>query len=519
MQSICSIKNLSLNFPEKSLFKGIHLDFPSGFTGLVGNNGSGKSTFLEALIGKLKPEQGSITWYTDYLKVDQVSSNSNKRIVDLFDPTGLYDCFSRIESGNQSEEDLIRVSDSWELPTIWQQHLYSAGINLTLDTPIGNLSGGERVRLALINAFSHKKHYLLLDEPSNHLDSDGRKWLQQKIRNHSAGILMVSHDRSLLQQADTIVELVSGKLRTYGGNYSHYKKEKEIQRQSVEKKIESTKKNIKSLNKLKQSSAEKTTTRKNQGKKLKGSQCKSLLDAKKDRAGQSLGKLTRNLDRQYHKLKLDLESCQKDYKSHKLPNMQLSKTGLTGGIRLYVEDLKLPYGIQSDPISLTMHSGDRWHICGANGSGKTTLLKIIAGRVKPRSGLCKTFGSCFYLDQSLSQLNGNLSALETLSRLHPDKDTNFWRTALATMNIRGDSALRSTNTLSGGERLKVALLAATRGTEAPDLLLLDEPDNHLDLESRIALETALVEYPGTFLLISHDSTFVENVGVNRRVYL
>ncbi|WP_192879359.1 ATP-binding cassette domain-containing protein [Microbulbifer sp. A4B17] len=519
MQNICSIKNLYFNIPDKPLFSGINIELPRGYTGLVGNNGCGKSTFLETLSGSLKPDQGSITWYSDYLKVDQARDIPQHRVVDIFDPKGLYDCFSRIESGSYCEEDLIRVADSWELPTLWQQNLYSAGINLTLDTPVENLSGGERVLLDLIHAFSHKNHYLLLDEPGNHLDSTGKEWLLQKIHNHRAGILMVSHDRELLQQANTILELNSEKLRTYGGNYSNYQEVKKIQGQSIERKIENTKKKVNSLNKLKQSSSNKTATRRNQGKKLQGSQCKSLLDAKKDRAGRSLGKLSRNLDRQYQNLKQELESAQKGHTIDQPVSMHLNRVGLTGGIRLHLDGLKLPYGSYSESLSFTMHSGDRWHIRGANGSGKSTLLKVIAGQLKPAGGLCRTFGSCFYLDQHLSQLNGKISALENLTLLHPDTKTNYWRTALATLNIRGDSAFRPTNTLSGGERLKVVLLAATRGAEAPDLLLLDEPDNHLDLESRIALETALIEYPGTFLLISHDSSFVEKVGVNNEICL
>ncbi|WP_444928806.1 ATP-binding cassette domain-containing protein [Microbulbifer sp. SSSA002] len=519
MQNICSIKNLYFNVSGKSLFTRLNLELPAGLVGLVGDNGCGKSTLLQLLTGQIKPERGNITWHRDHFAVDQAERLCGQRIVDIFDPMGLYDSFARIQSGIYCEEDLTRVADAWTLPTVWQQHLLSAGINLALDTPIADLSGGERKRLTLINAFSRKDHYLLLDEPSNHLDSSSRDWLHRKILDHRAGALIVSHDRDVLQRVDTILELKRGKIQAYGGNYAHYHTLKNRQNQSIEKEIDSTKKRINALNKLKQNAEEKSANRRNQGKKLQGSQCKVLLDAKKDRAGQSLGKLTRNLDRQHNKLKQTLRNAQKDYKEHKPLSIHLNKAGLTGGIRLHLEALRLPYGHQTGPISLTMYSGQRWQICGANGSGKSTLLKIIAGQLKPAGGLCRTSGSCFYLDQHLSQFDEKLSALENLSLLHPDKETKHWRTALATLKLRGDSALQPIKTLSGGERLKVALLAATRGTRAADLLLLDEPDNHLDLESRIALEAALIDYPGTFLLVSHDSTFVEQVGIDRKIYL
>ncbi|MFD1215967.1 ATP-binding cassette domain-containing protein [Microbulbifer celer] len=518
MTNICAVSRIFFTLDGNPILQNLSINLPAGISGLVAPNGRGKSVLMQLLAGRRRPDSGNVHWHAPYYHVDQLARLRVSRVVDALDDNGLFDRFQRIDQGVGSAVDLNAVADSWHLPITWQQQLECAGLYCAMETPTTQLSGGERTRLALAAAFMHRDHYLLLDEPSNHLDRQGRKWLQDKLLTHPGGALVASHDRELLGYVDNLIELGEDGLHLYGGNYSFYHRVRSAELASREQRIDNTRKEIRKAELQRVKSLQRAAQRERQGEKQRGSQSKLLLDARKERASQSLSKLKQRsaqrevrLQQQYREEKAQLER-------QRIQRLAITQHGLRGGLRLHLENLILPYG-QTEPISLTLHSGARWHITGVNGSGKSTLLKVIRGALQPAAGKCERHGSCVYLDQDFSFLNGAHSPLENLQRLHPDKDSTYWRTALASARLRGDLALKPVNTLSGGERLKVALLAITRGSHAPDLLLLDEPDNHLDLDSRQLLQNALREFPGTFMLVSHDPVFVESVGVNGELSL
>ncbi|TLM79355.1 ABC-F family ATP-binding cassette domain-containing protein [Microbulbifer harenosus] len=518
MTTICNIHNISLTLDGHSVLDNLSANLPAGLSGLVAPNGRGKSVLLKLLSGHWRPDDGGIEWRRTFYVVDQIERLRGHRLVDALCRGELFDCFRRIEAGCGSEPDLVAVADYWHLPALWQQQLDSAGLHGPLDAPVTELSGGQRTRLALAAAFMHRGHYLLLDEPSNHLDRHGRAWLHAQLRAHHGGALVASHDRELLECMDNLFELGESGLRHYGGNYSFYQQVRSAELAGLEQRLENTRKEIQLTERQQQKALQRAAQRQRQGENDRGSQSKLLLDAKKNRAGNSLGKLKQqHFHRQAH-LQQKLANDKSQLEQHRVQHLAVTSSGLRGGIRLHLENLRLPFGSQ-EPISLTLHSGARWHISGVNGSGKSTLLKVISGEIRPQSGECHVHGTYLYLDQDFTLLDIHCSALDNLLRLHPDKDATYWRTALGSMRLRGELALRPLNTLSGGERLKVALLAVTRGAQAPDLLLLDEPDNHLDLDSRQLLEGALREYPGSFLIVSHDPVFLAAVGMNGELSL
>lgn len=513
MPAICTITRVSLALDGNPILDNLSANLPPGIGGLVAPNGRGKSVLLQLLAGHRSPDSGGIEWHCPHYRLDQLARLRGPRVVDALDCAGLFDRFQRIEQGHGSEEDLVAAADHWHLPALWLQQLDTAGLACPLETPISALSGGQRTRLALTTAFMCRDHYLLLDEPSNHLDRQGRQWLRAQLQKHPGGALVASHDRELLECMENLFELGQSGLRQYGGNYSFYRRVRDAELAGAEQRVENARKEIQNAERQRQAALEKAQQRRRQGEGNRGSQSKLLLDAQKERAGQSLGKMKQQFAQQYQRLQRRLSEEHKALEQQRIQQLAITRSGLRSGPRLHLENLRLPYGRQA-PISLTLHSGARWHITGANGSGKSTLLKVISGALQPAAGECRVYGNCLYLDQDFSLLDGHSSALDNLRRLHPDQDATYWRTALGCMRLRGDLALRPLNTLSGGERLKVALLATTRGSRAPDLLLLDEPDNHLDLDSRRLLETALRDYPGSFLLVSHDPLFVEAAGVD-----
>lgn len=518
MTSICTISRISLSLDGKPILHNLSTSLPAGTSGLVAPNGCGKSVLLKLLARVWLPDSGSIDWQRPRYRLDQLARLRGPRVVDCLDSGALFDRFRRIEQGRGDEADLAAVADQWQLPSLWQQQLGRAGLDCPLDFPVSILSGGQRTRLALAAAFMRRDCYLLLDEPSNHLDRQGRAWLREQLQQHPPGALVASHDRKLLECADNLFELGEAGLRQYGGNYSFYRRVRDAEIAGAEQRVESARREIQHSERQQQKALQRAAQRRRHGKSQRGSQSKLLLDARKNRAGHSLGRLKQQFAQRGEQLQQKLGEEKGALARQRIQQLSVTRSGLRGGPRLHLENLRLPHGRQQ-PLSLTLHSGDRWQIAGANGSGKSTLMKIISGELQPAAGHCHRHGNCLYLDQEFSLLDGEASALDNLRRLHPGRDDSDWRTALGSFSLRGDLALRPLNTLSGGERLKVALLATTRGSRAPDLLLLDEPDNHLDLDSRRLLETALRDYPGSFLLVSHDPVFVEAVGVNGQLAL
>ena len=201
---VCQFSQLTQQFDTKTVFTGLSSTLTGGLTGLVGRNGQGKSVLLALLAQDLPPTSGNIRWLVPFYWVPQLQRLQGLRLADALGVGVLYDSFERIQSGEASAEDFTQVEDRWHLPSLWEQELHQAGLDLPLSTPVQQLSGGEQTRLALCRAFLQPDHYLLLDEPSNHLDTEGRQWLLAKLTQHPAGALVATHDRELLQQVDRL---------------------------------------------------------------------------------------------------------------------------------------------------------------------------------------------------------------------------------------------------------------------------------------------------------------------------
>lgn len=510
-QVFCQFSNITQQFEQRSLFTDLSGTLSSGLTCLVGKNGQGKSVLLRILAQQSVPTSGQVHWSVPYYYLDQLQRLQGQRLADALAVGDLYDCFQRIDSGTMQPDDLDRVADLWHLPAEWQQLLDSAGLKHPLSAPISHLSGGEQTRLALCRAFLKRQNYLLLDEPSNHLDTTGQDWLINKLNEHTSGALVVTHDRVLLEQAERIFELSEQGLTEYGGNYAVYQSVRTAQLNAAEQRLARLQKTKQQQRNAQSAVLEKSAQRKNQGEQQRrsGSQSKLLLDAKQNRAESGLGKLKQQHEQRNAQLQEELQAAQGDVEQLKVQVLYPNRPLKRGGLRIHLAELQLPYG-QQQPLSLTVHSGEHWHVAGDNGAGKSTLLKVLAGLETPDAGTCEIHGNCLYLDQNFSFLDPALSAVENLLSLHPERTESSLRTELAGLRLPGDKALIPVAQLSGGERLKVALIATLTEsqTQQPDILLLDEPDNHLDLDSRRLLEQTLAGYSGTLLVVSHDRAFV-----------
>ncbi|MFV5191594.1 ATP-binding cassette domain-containing protein [Acinetobacter sp. 'aerobic (ED)'] len=515
-QQACIVSNLSLEFAQHKIFDQLSFQLPlNHFCGLIGRNGQGKSLLMSLLQGQ-SPEfaySGQINWQCPHQHLAQLQRVQAHTIAQALDIEDLYQCFERIQQGTASFSDYDQVEQLWHLPTEWQHLLESAGLPTALDTSTQHLSEGQKTKLALCRLFLLKDHYLLLDEPSNHLDTQGRQWLIEQMAQHPTGGLMISHDRQLLSHVQGIFALNQLGLHYYGGNYALYQQQHQRQVEALSNAVQQEKRELKQLKEQQHQSQMKAQKRKKTGEKLRasGSQAPILLDAKKEQSEQSLSHLRKQQSKQLADAKDELQQKQTQLEHFKSQSFEFTQTTGKLGEILRCQQLQLVY-TKTKPIDLALSASEKLHLRGANGTGKSTLLKTLQGLIPPLAGEIYCKASVVYLDQNLSLLNENLSAVEYLYGLDSNLTEQQARTLLGNLQIRREKALSPLTTLSGGERLKVALLGLKQ--QAVELLLLDEPENHLDIESRELLAQAIRSFNGAVILVSHDESFVAECGIH-----
>ncbi|WP_373938559.1 ATP-binding cassette domain-containing protein [Vibrio kanaloae] len=501
------------------LFKNITFNLSTRLTGLVGRNGAGKSLLLSLLVGQKQPTTGSVSRQGSigfYSQLPSTLLDTNITIADFLGLTEKLEALSAIEQGSCEVKLFNIIGDDWNLEARTQQLLGTLKITRDLNTPCCSLSGGQLALLQLHQLFVSNNDILILDEPSNHLDNDGRNWLLEQYQMFEGKILVVSHDRSLLRQMEGIYHLNSLGVRFYKGNYDDYFKQVSSQSEALNKQIEYHQSEKKRLERQAQANKEKAQQRESQGNRLRksGSQPKILLDAMKDKAGQSQAASAtsqRNvIDQNQHKLQSLKE--QKERLKPQALYLQQSKSSKKSSL-LTVENCRLNFG-SGAPISFSLSQGERCYLTGENGCGKSTLLKAIHEQHTNYKGSIKRLGPTVYLDQHFGLLDTNDTMFDSLMTHSFGLTETDARTLLAGIGFRRDSVYRKVAHLSGGEKMKLAMLIVSHKQDTP-LLLLDEPDNHLDIDSKQILASALREYQGAFILVSHDADFVEEVGVSQ----
>lgn len=520
MTIACHFSQLNIEFNQTALFPPLHGTLSCQKNALIGHNGRGKSVLMRILAQKLTPTQGCVQWNLPFIHVDQLTRLNGETLVEALGIDALYRAFARIEAGNGSLADFELTEDKWHLPSQWQSLLNSAKLSISMESPITHLSGGERTRLALCRAFLHPNHFLLLDEPDNHLDTQSRQWLSQKLAEHRAGCLVISHNRRLLGEMAAIFELTEKGLQEYGGNYALYDEQKSLEIAAIDAQADRLEKRIQQEKKQQQATLQKAAQRKKQGEKIRygGSQSLLLLDMQKNRAEKRQSNVAERHQRVMDNLQIQQQENQEKMRHIKAQKMMIPYQSEGNKVTVFASDLHLPYGYSS-PLSFTIYSGEHWHIQGRNGCGKSTLLKVLAGQLSSLKGEWRLSGGFCYLDQHLSLLEKTLPVAEALHQYQSSFTVEQWRTQLGMLRIRGDKSLLPLQQLSGGEQLKATLLALTHSPNPPAILLLDEPDNHLDLDSKQLLEEVLHDYQGTLLLVSHDDAFIEHCNITHTLNL
>ncbi|CAI2473175.1 ABC-F family ATP-binding cassette domain-containing protein [Serratia bockelmannii] len=517
------LHQLTCQFADgETLFGPLDLAFDRQRCGLVGRNGVGKTQLLRLIAGLDRPGNGHVESHAALAYVaQQPEIAADTTLAQLLGYGEVFAALARLEQGRPLADDIDRLEGRWDLNDRLQNAFAAAG--LPAFDPLrsaSSLSGGERMRAALCGALLGEADFLLLDEPTNHLDSVGRAWLYQQLDQWRGGLLIASHDRQLLARMARIVELTPGALRSYGGNYDDYRRQRDTEQQAARADLEHARE-------------ERRRTRARQQKEHDMSQRRSaqtlrVVDtlniasfervAYKSAAKESLGTLRKQHQDQRDSLDAAVREAYQRVEEEQPVLLALPGSEVSANKQVLVlERLQLPF-VSAPPLDLRIDGPMRVALTGPNGCGKSTLLKTVLGQLTALSGHCHCPLSTAYLDQTLSQLDPNLSVMEHLGLQDSPLAEGALRTRLAQLQLGADRIALPLGSLSGGERLKAALACALWRQQPAQLLLLDEPTNHLDLASSLAIETALADFPGAMLVVSHDEDFLQALRPTHRLH-
>lgn len=520
-----TLANLGWSTPDnRSILSGLDLVFARERTGVVGRNGVGKSTLLRLLTGELAPASGTIAIGGSVAMLHQmVQVGPDETIVDLFGARAGLALLRKAEAGEASAEEIGEAD--WTLEARIDEALASVGLPLPADTPLGRLSGGQRTRAALAGAMFAAPDFLLLDEPTNNLDREGREAVRDLLRGWRGGAIVVSHDRELLEEMDAIVELTSLGATRYGGGWTAYRERKAIEQAAAEAELAGAEKRMDQARRQARTATEKQDRRDAGGRRkaARGDMPKIVIGGLKRRAEETRASANRLAGRQREDAEQALDAARDRIEVIDPLSVGLPSAGLPAS-RTVLELDRVTAGYAPgqpviDDLSLIITGPERIALTGPNGSGKSTLLALVAGILAPWSGRVSTPVSFAMLDQRVSLLDPTLSVAANFLSLNPGTTNNQCRAALARFRFRADAADRIVGTLSGGQMLRAGLACVLGAPQPPQLLILDEPGNHLDLDSLTAIETGLAAYDGALLVVSHDPAFLAAIGITREIAL
>ncbi|MFD8226003.1 ABC-F family ATP-binding cassette domain-containing protein [Streptomyces massasporeus] len=524
MSTSITVTSLAFTWPDGSpVLEGLDVSFGPGRTGLVGVNGSGKSTLLKLIAGDLTPTDGTVRVAGEVGYLPQnVTLDTTLRVDEALGIAAQRAALHAIESGDVREAHFETVGDDWDVEERALATLGELGLgHVELDRTIGEVSGGESVLLRLAALLLRRPDVLLLDEPTNNLDLYARRRLYAAVQSWPGVMIVVSHDRELLDLVDQIADLRSGEITWYGGNYSDYEEALEIEQEAAERMVRVAESDFRKQKRELADAQVKLARRKRYGQKMwdQKREPKIVMGARKRAAQESAGKHRIMHEEKLAEARERLDEAVEAVRDDDEIRVDLPYTAVPPGRTvLTLQDLGLRYGARVKG-GLDLRGPERVALIGRNGAGKTTLLRTITGELAPEAGEVVAHVPLRFLPQRLDVLDGELSVAENVARFAPGATNNRVRARLARFLFRGARADQKAATLSGGERFRAALAALMLAEPAPQLLLLDEPTNNLDMASVRQLTTALESYEGALVVASHDLPFLESIGITRWLLL
>lgn len=525
MSASIVLSGITWSTPDgRPLLSDLDLSFDARRTGLVGRNGVGKSTLLRLISRELSPQAGSVA-VTGTIGVlrQALRVEPEQTVADLFGIEKGLALLHRAERGDASAEELERAD--WTLESRMAAALARLGLHVAPETRLATLSGGQRTRVGLSALAFAEPDFILLDEPTNNLDKEGRAAVADLLAGWRSGAIIVSHDRALLEVMDMIVELTSLGATVYGGNWSHYRDRKSVELAAARHDLADAKRRVGELARRARDTAERQARRDGVGRnrRAKGDMPRIQMNTLRSSSENTSGEQARLAGRRRGQALEDAAEARRRIEVLQPFSILLPSTGLPAGkVVLRIDNVTAGHAPERPilrDISLTITGPERLAIRGPNGAGKTTLVALVTGALRPWKGRVRVETPFAVLDQQVSLLDPAASIRDNFLRLNPDCDENGCRAALARFMFRAEAALQIVSRLSGGQMLRAGLACVLGGTAPPPFLILDEPTNHLDLESIQVVEAGLRAYDGALMVVSHDSAFLDSVGVSRRVDL
>ncbi|GAB3742766.1 ABC-F family ATP-binding cassette domain-containing protein [Amycolatopsis oliviviridis] len=535
MSATLVAKDLAAGHGDRVLFSGLDLVVaPGEVIGLVGVNGAGKSTLLKTLGGLVPPEEGSVRLNPPTATVGHLPQEPERREGEsvrafLSRRTGVTAAQAALDAatealtaGEPGADDSYGVAlDRWlalggaDLDDRAGEVVADLGLTVNLDQPMLSLSGGQAARAGMASLLLSRYDIFLLDEPTNDLDLDGLERLERFVTGLRAGTVLVSHDREFLARTvDRVVELdyAQQQVRTYGGGYESYLEERAVARRHAREEYEeyaNTKASLEARGAMQRSWMEKGV----KNARRKATDNDKVGRKFRSEATEKQASKARQTDRMIERLDV-VEEPRKEWELR----MEIAAAPRAGAVVATLRGAVVRRGgFTLGPVDLQIDWADKVAITGANGAGKSTLLAALLGRVQVDEGAA-SLGSGVVVgevDQARKLFLGDLPLAEAFAREVPELADADVRTLLAKYGLKAAHVLRSAATLSPGERTRSALaLLQARGV---NLLVLDEPTNHLDLPAIEQLESALSDYPGTLLLVTHDRRMLDAVATTRRL--
>ena len=496
---------------------------------LIGHNGVGKSTLLKILAGALKVTSGQVKSDAIPYYVPQVFGQFNQlTIAQALQIDGKLKALHEILNGEVTDENLTLLNDDWTIEDRCREALnYWRLDELDLNQRMETLSGGQKTSVFLAGIDIHKPEIVLLDEPTNHLDVEARNKLYTYIKTTKNTLLVVSHDRTLLNLIAKVCELGPHGITVYGGNYDFYAEQKRIENEAFNQDLKSKEKLLRRAKEAERESIERQQKLDARGKKKqeKAGLPTISMNTFKNNAEKSTSRV-----KGMHAEKVNHIAEELSQLRALVSDMDKMKIGFEQGTLhkgkaiISAKEINFGYGDQllwKRALSFQVFSGVRYAIKGGNGSGKTTLIKIILGQLLPQHGMVNCAAiKTMYIDQDYTLIDNQLTVYEQAQQYNSGAlQEHEIKIRLNRFLFGKETWNKPCYALSGGEKMRLILCSLTIGSQSPDLIVLDEPTNNLDIQNVEILTTAINEYNGALLVISHDEYFLKQLNVEAVINL
>jgi len=525
------LQNISYIHPNKDLlFDNINLAVNNhDKIALIGNNGSGKSTLLKIIASELQLSGGQLSVDTKPYYVPQIFGQYNHlTVAQALRIENKVNALKEILNGNVTEENYTFLDDDWTIEDRCNNALdYWQLKDLDLSKKMETLSGGQKTKVFLAGIYIHEPELVLLDEPSNHLDISGRQLLYDFIQSTQSTLIAVSHDRKLLNLLNTVCELSKRGITVYGGNYDFYTDQKQIESNALNQELQSKEKALRKAKEKERETLERQQKLDSRGKKKqeKAGVARIMMNTLRNNAENSTSKM-----KSVHTEKIGSVSQELQELRSSLPDIDKMKFGFDnsalhkGKILFTANDLNFSYDTQplwTENLNFKITSGERIALKGKNGSGKTTLIKLILGNIEPQTGtVYRADNKSVYIDQDYSLIDDKLKVYEQAEQFNTSAlQEHEIKIRLNRFLFTKEDWDKSCNALSGGEKMRLMLCCLTINNQSPDIIILDEPTNNLDIQNIEILTRAINEYRGTLIVVSHDETFLEQTNIERTIQL